>query len=195
MTTPGAPEPSSGVETEEGVEPEAGVSGVSGVSGVEPEAGVETMLPDGATPVDPPTAPRDPRVTQGEAPTYKGEPLDAERGPGLGCFWAQMILLGTLLVLTPLSVVWAWPEWLSAAMLVITLVLLLFAGQTVIFLMRLVAADRRTRRVPRSPAARRTVGMLEDEAGVPVADASPEADPPATDDTPTDPTRSDPPIG
>ncbi|MEA2622604.1 MAG: hypothetical protein QOH61_1514, partial [Chloroflexota bacterium] len=41
---------------------------------------------------------------------------------------------------------------------------LLFAGQTVIFLLRLVAADRRTRRVPRSTAARKTVGMLEDEA-------------------------------
>jgi hypothetical protein len=97
-------------------------------------------------------------------PTYKGEPLDAERGPGLGCFWLQVIVLAVLLVLTPLTVVWAWPPWLSAALLIITLVLLLFAGQTVIFLLRLVAADRRSRRTPQSPSARKTVGMLEDEA-------------------------------
>ncbi len=99
----------------------------------------------------------------GEAPLYKGEPLDAERGPGLGCFWFQVVLLAILLVLTPLTVVWASPPWVSAALLIVTLVLLLFAGQTVIFLLRLVAADRRTRRRPMSVAARKTVGMLEDE--------------------------------
>ena len=55
---------------------------------------------------------------------------------------------GILLVLTPLTVVWAWPTWISATLLIVTLVLLLFAGQTVIFLLRLVAADRRTRRRP-----------------------------------------------
>jgi hypothetical protein len=43
-------------------------------------------------------------------------------------------------------------------------VLLLFAGQTVIFLLRLVAADRSTRRRPMGPTARKTVGMMEDEA-------------------------------
>ena len=32
-------------------------------------------------------------------PQYKGEPLDAERGPGLGCFWIQVVTLGVLLVL------------------------------------------------------------------------------------------------
>jgi hypothetical protein len=99
-------------------------------------------------------------------PTYKGEPLDAERGPGLGCFWIQVIVLAVLLVLTPLTVVLAWPEEVSAALLIVTLVLLLFAGQTVIFLLRLVAADRRSRRRPQSPTARKTVGMLEDEAAV-----------------------------
>ena len=50
-----------------------------------------------------------PRASQGETPLYKGEPLDAERGPGLGCFWIQVIFLGILLVLTPLTVIWAWP--------------------------------------------------------------------------------------
>jgi hypothetical protein len=97
-------------------------------------------------------------------PLYKGEPLDAGRGPGLGCFWLQVGILAVLLVLTPLSVVWGAPPLLSAALLIITLVLLLFAGQTVIFLLRLVAADRRSRRRPLSADARRTVGQLEDEA-------------------------------
>jgi hypothetical protein len=109
-------------------------------------------------------------------PTYKGEPLDAERGPGLGCFWFQTILLGVLLVLTPLTVVWAWDERISAALLIITLLLLLFAGQTVIFLLRLVAADRRTQRRPLSESARKTVGQLEQEAGAPVG-AEPGSDP------------------
>jgi hypothetical protein len=106
---------------------------------------------------------RSPRASQGETPLYKGEPLDAERGPGLGCFWIQVIMLGVLLVVTPLTVIWAWPAEVSAVLLIVTLALLLFAGQTVIFLLRLVAADRRSRRVPRSASARRTVGMLEDE--------------------------------
>jgi hypothetical protein len=69
-----------------------------------------------------------------------------------------------LLVLTPLTVVWGWPDWISAALLIVTLVLTLFAGQTVIFLLRLVAADRRSRRRPMGPDARRTVGQLEEES-------------------------------
>lgn len=127
----------------------------------EPLPGQESEAGAGSPPA--PTAQRPPRASQGEAPLYKGEPLEAERGPGLGCFWLQVILLGILLVLTPLTVLWAWDERISAVLLVVTLVLLLFAGQTVIFLLRLVAADRRSRRVPRSATARRTVGMLEDE--------------------------------
>src|SRR6187401_1187132 len=74
---------------------------------------------------------------------YKGEPLDSERGPGLGCFWFQLGLLIFSIILTPLSVVWNWPTAVSAALLFLTIFLLLFAGQTVIFLLRLVAADRR----------------------------------------------------
>ena len=63
-------------------------------------------------------------------PEYKGAPLDADRGPGLGCFWIQAVLLVALLVLTPLSVVWAWPSMVSAALLILSLVLLFFVGQT-----------------------------------------------------------------
>jgi hypothetical protein len=108
-------------------------------------------------------------VTSPERPTsvrpveYKGEPLDAARGPGLGCFRFQLLVLFVLIVLTPLSVVWRWPEWLSAAFLFATIALLLVAGQTIIFLLRLVAADRRSgrRRPLRSPT--KTVGELEDE--------------------------------
>ncbi|HET7031388.1 MAG TPA: hypothetical protein VFI34_12815 [Candidatus Limnocylindrales bacterium] len=93
---------------------------------------------------------------------YKGSDLDAERGPGLGCFRFQLVVLAILLVLTPLSVAWTWPTWLSTAFLIAVLVLLLVAGQTIIFLLRLVAADRRSRRRPLGSATK-TVGELEDE--------------------------------
>ena len=95
---------------------------------------------------------------------YKGEPLDSDRGPGLGCFRFQLALLGVLIVLTPLSVAWRWPEWLSAALLFAVIVLLLLAGQTIIFLLRLVAADRRAGRRRPLASGSRTVGELEDEA-------------------------------
>jgi hypothetical protein len=107
------------------------------------------------------TSPERPGSTR--AVDYKGEPLDAGRGPGLGCFRFQMGLLVILLVLTPLSVAWEWPAAVSAILLFLVLILLLFAGQTVIFLLRLVAADRRegTRHRPlASPTP--TVGELED---------------------------------
>lgn len=99
-------------------------------------------------------------------PDYKGAPLDAELGPGLGCFWLQALLLVSLLVITPLSVVMAAPSWLSAALLILSLVLLFFVGQTMIFLLRLVAADRRTRRQPLAPGAAKTVGQIEDESAI-----------------------------
>lgn len=128
------------------------------------------------------SSPKDP-------PLYKGEPLDGERGPGLGCFYVQMVLLVVFLILTPLTVVWAWDSFISGVLLIITLVLLFFAGQTSIFLMRLVAADRRTRRTPLSPTAKRTVGQMEDDAvdseGGP-AEPAPGQDRPAVDET-TDP--------
>jgi hypothetical protein len=94
---------------------------------------------------------------------YKGEPLDAERGPGLGCFRLQLGLLVVLVVLTPLTVAWGWPIAASAALLFATLILLLFAGQTVIFLLRLVAADRRDGRRRPLGGTTPTVGQIEDE--------------------------------
>ena len=105
--------------------------------------------------------------------SYKGAPLDSEKGPGLGCFRFQLAVLLTLLILTPLSVVWGWPSWVSTVLLVTVLALLLVAGQTIIFLLRLVAADRRAtgRRRPLGSATK-TVGEMEDAA----AD-----DPPAED--------------
>lgn len=115
---------------------------------------------------------------------YKGEPLDAERGPGLGCFRFQLVLLVVAIVLTPLSVIWEWPTAVSAGLLFLTLVLLLFAGQTVIFLLRLVAADRRDGRHRPLASATRTVGELEDAASSSVADApgtTTEAPDPGTD--------------
>jgi hypothetical protein len=100
-------------------------------------------------------------------PTYKGAPLDAASGPGLGCFRAQVVVLMALLVITPIGVINAWPGWLTALLLGATLVLTLFAGQTSIFLLRLVSADRRSRRRPLRRGATPTVGDLAD------AEASP----------------------
>ena len=162
----------------------AGVSDpLDGTDEVAPESpalaepsGDDQAAPPGGTQAATPS--RSPRASQGETPLYKGEPLDSERGPGLGCFWVQSILLGIFLVLTPLTVAFGWPEWISAGLLILTLVLLLFTGQTVIFLLRLVAADRRGRRTPRAATARKTVGMIEDESATPTpedASVAPEA--------------------
>jgi hypothetical protein len=95
-----------------------------------------------------------------QRPDYKGAPLDADRGPGLGCFWIQFVAFAILFILTPIGVINGWPAALTTAMLIVTLVLLLFVGQTVIFLLRLVAADRRSRRRPLREGARPTVGDL-----------------------------------
>ncbi|MFV2064923.1 MAG: hypothetical protein ACC726_15645 [Chloroflexota bacterium] len=111
-----------------------------------------------------------------EPPNYKGAPLDAERGPGLGCFWIQVVLLTFFLVFTPLTVIWAWDPFISGVLLIGTLILLLFTGQTVIFLLRLVAADRRTRRHPLDPNAKRTVGQIEDDTDAQRDDAHSDKD-------------------
>jgi hypothetical protein len=118
-------------------------------------------------------------------PLYKGEPLDAERGPGLGCFWIQVGLLVFLLVLTPLTVMWGWDPFISGALLIITLILLLFTGQTIIFLLRLVAADRRTRRAPLDPTARPTVGQLEEREAPPAPGEPHEPAPEGRSEVPT----------
>ena len=103
-------------------------------------------------------------MTSPEPINYKSEPLEAERGPGLGCFRFQLIVLVAFIILTPLSVAWGWPDWLSAGLLLVVILLLLVAGQTIIFLLRLVAADRRSRRRPLRSGTK-TVGELEDAAG------------------------------
>ena len=59
---------------------------------------------------------------------------------------------------------------LSAVLLFAVIFLLLFTGQTIIFLLRLVAADRRGRRRPLASDTK-TVGELEDAAGA-VADGT-----------------------
>lgn len=119
------------------------------------------------TQTDPPADPTPPRPKRSSGPVqYKGEDLDAARGPGLGCFRFQLVVLTILIVITPLSAMWGWPEWLSAVLLFSTIGLLLIAGQTIVFLLRLVAADRRSRRRPLASGTP-TVGELED------ADASP----------------------
>ena len=99
----------------------------------------------------------------GQPIQYKGDELDPERGPGLGCFRFQLIVLAILVVLTPLTVAWGWPIWVSTVLLVAVIVLLLVTGQTIIFLLRLVAADRRGRRRPLASATK-TVGELDDDA-------------------------------
>jgi len=119
-----------------------------------------------------PTPPRPPRST---GPIqYRGADLEPERGPGLGCFRFQLAVLIVFVVLTPLSAIWGWPEAVSTVLLFAVIGLLLTTGQTIIFLLRLVAADRRSRRRPLGSATK-TVGELEDEA----AGSGPE-DPPGT---------------
>jgi hypothetical protein len=114
---------------------------------------------------------------------YKGEELDPERGPGFGCFRFQLVVLAIAVVVTPLSVAWRWPEWLSTALLFLVILLLLITGQTIIFLLRLVAADRRSRRRPLGSATK-TVGELEEEAKAVPPDADRAASEPSDDEGP-----------
>ena len=120
--------------------------------------------PQPAAPPDPnadPTPSRRPRST---GPVqYKGDDLEAERGPGLGCFRIQVVVLVAFIVLTPLSVAWNWPPAISTILLFAVILLLLVTGQTIIFLLRLVSADRRGRRRPLASGTK-TVGELEDAA-------------------------------
>lgn len=127
----------------------------------QPERGTDSPeSPDSSTATGAPGSP----TWIENPPEYKGAPLDPELGPGLGCFWIQVAALVILLVATPVSVIVAAPPWLSATLLIVSLIVLFFVGQTMIFLLRLVAADRRARRRPLRSGARRTVGQLEDDA-------------------------------
>ncbi len=140
--------------------------------------------PAPSAPSDPaPSAPSDPnadptpqrrraRPTTGPV-QYKGDDLEPERGPGLGCFRFQLAVLVVFIALTPLTVVWNWPATVSTVLLFVVIGLLLTTGQTIIFLLRLVAADRRGRRVPLGGGTR-TVGELED-AGKSATPAAPES--------------------
>ena len=130
--------------------------------------------PDPSADPTPPPRPRPTGPVQ-----YRGDDLQPERGPGLGCFRLQLVVLAAFIVLAPLSVAWGWPSGVSAALLFAVIALLLITGQTIIFLLRLVAADRRGRRRPLAGGTR-TVGELEDQATGQAEEASP-ADPPADD--------------
>jgi hypothetical protein len=133
------------------------------------------------TDVDPNADPTPPRAPRQTGPVrYKGDVLEAERGPGLGCFRFQLVVLVVLIVLTPLSVVWSWPSVVSAVLLFAVILLLLITGQTIIFLLRLVAADRRGRRRPLGSATK-TVGELEDSAEDGESDEAPRDGEPPSD--------------
>ena len=116
------------------------------------------------------TAPQGPRPVK--PVDYKGEPLDAARGPGLGCFWLQIAVLLALVVLTPLSVEWQWSPAISAILLFAVILLLLFTGQTMIFLLRLVAAGRSEGRRRPLASTTQTVGEMEDDAPAPAGEAA-----------------------
>ena len=144
-------------------------------------------------PLADPTPPRRPRDT---GPVqYRGGDLEPERGPGLGCFRFQLAVLAVFIVLTPLSVGWGWPSAVSAALLFVVILLLLVTGQTIIFLLRLVAADRRGRRRPLASSTP-TVGELEDAGPITAPGATAAPAEPATDPTPTplDPTEPEGPV-
>ena len=87
-------------------------------------------------------------------------------------------MLVIFIVLTPLSVAWDWPIALSTVLLFAVIGLLLVTGQTIIFLLRLVAADRRGRRRPLAGGSQ-TVGELEDAANTRAPDVADEDVPPA----------------
>ncbi|HEX5465485.1 MAG TPA: hypothetical protein VFW92_02300, partial [Candidatus Limnocylindrales bacterium] len=128
-----------------------------------PTAAVEPTSPEPSPTPKSTASPRPPAAKPDLAhPLYKGAPLEADKGPGLGCFWTQVVILAVLLlVVIPYGVINAWPTQVTAALLIVALVVVLFVSLTTIFLLRLVAADRRARRAPLRSGARPTVGQLE----------------------------------
>ncbi len=98
-------------------------------------------------------------------PEHRGAGLDPERGPGLGCFWFQAIVLGFFMVLVPIGLSLDWPVELVAILVTFDIGLLLLTGQSVVFLLRLAVADRRARGRLRPPTrATKTAGDLEDRS-------------------------------
>jgi hypothetical protein len=102
------------------------------------------------------------------------------------------VVLVVFIILTPLTVVWDWPIAISTALLFAVILLLLVTGQTIIFLLRLVAADRRGRRRPLASRSQ-TVGEIEDASAPSATGATGTTDAasPPPDDTlpPEDPVR------
>ena len=150
-----------------------------------------SATPDPAAPPAPSAGPHRPTGAVNLGPVeYKGQPLDSERGPGLGCFRFQLAVLVVLIVVTPLSV-GRLPEVVTVVLLFAMIGLLLVSGQTIIFLLRLVSADRRGRRQPmagRSP----TVGPLEDAAGPDSVETGEDGADAAVDDAPAGAPPADP---
>jgi len=153
-----------------------------------------------ADPEPPTAAPHRPTGAVNQGPVlYKGEPLEPERGPGLGCFRFQLVALAILIVATPLSVGRV-PDTVTAILLFVLLGLLLVSGQTIIFLLRLVAADRRGRREPLA-ARTPTVGQLEDHEATAQPTTEPtatepeleDAEPPTAETPAAEPTPAEPP--
>ncbi len=159
-----------------------------------PTPALDSEPPEPATVTTPPGERRSSADVTPRRPAYKGEELDPARGPGLGCFWFQAAVLAFFLALIPVGVKLNWPFEVLAALLFVALGLLLFVGQTLIFLLRLVAADRRDagrRRPLASPTP--TVGQLEDALLVApgttdaVGSEATVPDPGAAEDLPPDP--------
>ena len=107
---------------------------------------------------------------------YKGDDLEAERGPGSAASASSSDCSCSSSADAPERGV-ALAGVVSAVLLFAVLILLLFAGQTVIFLLRLVAADRRGRRRPLASDTK-TVGELEDEGGTDAFEPTDEPDGP-----------------
>ena len=132
--------------------------------------------PQPAAPTDPNADPTPPRRPSPTGPVqYKGDDLEAERGPGPRLLPDPGRRPRRFIILTPLSVAWNWPPAVSAVLLFAVILLLLVTGQTIIFLLRLVAADRRGRRRPLAsspPDGRRARGR-----GAPTADEPTTIDP------------------
>jgi hypothetical protein len=82
----------------------------------------------------------------------------------------------------------------STALLFAVILLLLFTGQTIIFLLRLVAADRRGRRRPLGSETR-TVGELEDAAATSAPNPTADTDDGSADLPPPPPEDAPPPEG
>jgi hypothetical protein len=134
---------------------------------------VDPQTPD--APLQPAGSPPSSQAASPGPVQYKGAELEPERGPGLGCFRFQLIVLAILIVATPLSVAAGAPTEISSILLFVVLGLLLLTGQTMIFLLRLVAAERRGRRRPLASNSL-TVGEIEEDLATSAAEGT---EPPA----------------